>query len=102
MQVGKVSKAIIAKALIDSQYLVSPRQSDENYEWNFMPGNMTVVLTSSSYPFSISPSTMPASTKVTSTLYSSTSSLKNQSDSRDKEESMQTMKKKKTNIGSLR
>ena len=55
MQVGTVSKAIFAKMLIDSQYLILFGQSIEYYEWRFMPLNTTVVLISSSDPFSISP-----------------------------------------------
>ena len=93
------------KTLIDSQYLVSLGQGVEHYEWRFASMNMTVVLSSSSYPFPISPPTMPSSTKVISTSYSSASSVvkstetnKHESDSRDKEGSTQIMKKKKKQI----
>ena len=47
MKVGTISMAVFAKALIKSQYLVSPGHSIEHYEWRFMPVNMTEVFTSS-------------------------------------------------------
>ena len=75
VQLWAVSKAIFAKTLIDSQYLVSPRQSIQHFEWSFMPVNMTVVLTPSPHPFSISLPTMLSSAKVTSTSKSSTMSM---------------------------
>ena len=55
VQVETKSKAVFANSLIDSQYLLSPGQSIEHYKWRLTPVNMTVVFTSSSHPFSISP-----------------------------------------------
>ena len=102
VQVGIISKAIFAKTLIDSQYLVSPGQGVQHYEWRFMPMKMILVLTSSSYPFSISPSTKPYSIKVTSTCKSSTTPMakatgtnKAVADTSNKEIPMKIMKKKK-------
>ena len=75
MWVEKISKVIFANTVIKSHYLVSPEQSIQHYEWRFIPVNMTMVITSSSYPFSITPLMMTSSTKVTSTPKSSTMSM---------------------------
>ena len=99
VSVGTVSKAIFAKTLIDSQHLISPGQSVEHYEWRFMPMSMTVVQVLPHNPFFISPSTMPSSTKVLSTLYSSKKSdVKSVGISKAV---MQTMKKKEKQIMEL-
>ena len=110
VRVGTVSKAIFSRNIIDSKYLVSSAQSIQHFEWRFMPMNITVVLTSSSYLFSISSPTMPSLTKVTSTLYLSTSSVvkltgtnKAVFDSRDKERfNTNNEKEKETNNGAIR
>ena len=43
VQVWTVSKAIFAIALIKSQYLISPGQIIQHYEWRFISVNMNVV-----------------------------------------------------------
>ena len=46
VQVEKVKIPIFSKALIDSQYLISPVQSMELYELSFVPLKMNMALTS--------------------------------------------------------
>ena len=105
MQIGTISKAFFAKPLIMSQYIVSSKLSVQHYELRFTPVNTTVVLTSSFYHLSISHSTMPSSTKVTSTSKLSTKPraktiLTNKAvyDSSDRDTSMDIMKKEKKQI----
>ena len=89
VKVGTISKDIFSKTLIKSHYLVSPGQSIQHYEWRFMPMNMNIVFPLLPFPISIHSTTMPSSTKVTST----TSMAKTTGTNKDVTET--TKKKKK-------
>ena len=64
VQVETIYKANFTKTPIKSQCLVSPGQSLQQDKWRFMPVNMNVYFTSSSYPLSISSSAMPFQPKL--------------------------------------
>ena len=74
MKIGTVYKAISSKALIKSQYLVSPRESIQQYK-SFTLTNMNVEFPQTPFPISSSSITMPSSTKAMSTFKSSTTSI---------------------------
>ena len=90
-----MSKTLFVNALMENQYLVSPAQSIQHYEWRFMPVPLP-------FPISISSTTMPSSRKITSTSKLSTTLMakakgtnKAVTDASNRETSNETTKQKK-------